>query len=106
MDDACRTVTSELQEHLGNLYGDRLERLVLFGSRARGEEVSGSDIDVLVVLRGEVSACEEIDRTIGIAAEISLEHDVVVSCVFVSEDRFTHEQSPLMLNVRREGVAI
>jgi predicted nucleotidyltransferase len=106
MDDVCRTVTRELRERLADLYEDRLVRLVLFGSRARGDEVSGSDIDVLVVLRGPVSPCEEIERTIDITAGISLEYDVVVACVFVSEDRFTQEQSPLMLNVRREGVAI
>ena len=106
MDDVCRTVTRELRERLRTMYGDRLVKLVLFRPRARGDEVSGSDIDVLVVLRGQVSPCEEIDRTIEITADISLEHDVVIACVFVSEDRFTQEQSPLMLNVRREGVAI
>jgi len=30
----------------------------------------------------------------------------VVSCVFVSEEQFQQERSPLMLNVRREGVPV
>jgi len=38
--------------------------MVLFGSQARGDAESGSDIDVLGMLKGAVSPCEEIARTI------------------------------------------
>ena len=34
------------------IYGDRLERMVLFGSRARGDAREDSDYDVAVFLRG------------------------------------------------------
>jgi hypothetical protein len=30
----------------------------------------------------------------------------MISCVYVSEEAFNGEQSPLMLNVRREGVLV
>jgi predicted nucleotidyltransferase len=36
------------------LYGPRFDRLLLFGSQARGDAAEGSDVDVLVVLHGEV----------------------------------------------------
>ena len=36
---------------LDNLYGDRIERVVLFGSRARGDAHMDSDYDVAVFLR-------------------------------------------------------
>jgi hypothetical protein len=39
-------------------------------------------------------------------AELSLRDDVVVSCTFVSSDRYLTEQSPLLMNVRREGVPV
>jgi predicted nucleotidyltransferase len=79
---------------------------VLFGSQARGDAEPGSDIDVLVVLQGVVSPCEEIARTINDVADISLAYNEVVSCVFVSEEQFERERSPLLLNVRREGVPL
>ena len=41
-------------------YGDRLVQLVLCGSQARGNAEPGSDIEVLVVLWGEVNAGQEI----------------------------------------------
>ena len=103
---AVSVILKELRRRLNALYGKRLARVVLFGSRARGDAGPGSDIDVLVVLKGKVSPSQEIDRTVGITADVSLKHNVVVSCVFVSETQYRKEQSPLLLNVRREGVVV
>ena len=99
-------ILSELRRELEALYRGRLVRMVLYGSHARGDAEPGSDIDVLVVLRGEVSPCEEIERTADIVCGLSLSYDVVVACLFASEHDYQGEQSPLMLNVRREGVAV
>jgi predicted nucleotidyltransferase len=99
-------ILAELHRRFERLYGGRFVRLVLFGSQARGDAEPGSDIDVLVVLRGPVSACEEIERTLDDVAGLSLDNEVVISCVFVSESDFRREQSPLLLNIRREGVAV
>src|SRR5206468_11568824 len=88
------------------IYGERLTRLVLFGSEARGDAQSGSDIDLLVVLQGQVNPAAEVARTGGMVAALSLEYDVVLSCTFVSAERYSTEQSPLLMNARREGVAV
>ena len=86
MNPEIKTIVAELRKKLEKLYGGRIVRLVLFGSYARGEDVSGSDIDILVVLKGTVKAGEEIARTGGITAELSLEKNVVISCTFISEE--------------------
>jgi predicted nucleotidyltransferase len=106
MNDKLTIILSELRRRFEVLYGTRLVRMMLFGSQARGDAEPGSDIDVLVVLRGEVSPCEEIARTIDDVANVSLHHNEVVCCVFVSAEQFEHELSPLLLNIRREGVPI
>jgi predicted nucleotidyltransferase len=106
MDTSTQRVVGELRQRLSLLYGERLVRLVLFGSRARGDAEPDSDIDVMVVLRGDVSPGEEIERAGGVTAGLSLENDVVISSVYVSEDSFEGEQSPLLINVRREGVLL
>jgi hypothetical protein len=59
-----------------------------------------------VVLDGPVRPGKEIARTGEITAGMSLENNVVISCTFISADRFEREQSPLMINVRREGVPV
>ncbi len=106
MPPKIQTILTDLRRRFEALYGERLARIVLFGSQARGDAELGSDIDVLVVLKGPVSPCEEIARTINDVADISLEHTEVIACVFVSEEQFERERSPLLLNVRREGVAV
>lgn len=99
-------ILAELRQRFEAHYGERMVRMVLFGSQVRGDAEPGSDIDVLVVLKGAVSPCEEIARTIKDVAELSLEYNEVVSCVFVSDEQFERERSPLLLNVRQEGVAV
>jgi uncharacterized protein (UPF0332 family)/predicted nucleotidyltransferase len=102
--EKLNTILAELRSRLEKLYGPRLVNLVLYGSQARGDADPGSDIDVLVVLEGPVNPGEEIERTGDIVAGLSLTYDEVISCVSVSTERFEHEQSPLLINVRREGI--
>jgi predicted nucleotidyltransferase len=106
MNPGIEAVLKELRIRFQNLYGERLVKMLLYGSQARGDADPASDIDVLVVLRGQVSPGEEIARTAEATAELSLKYDGVISCVFVSEKRYTNEQSPLLVNVRREGVPV
>ena len=99
-------ILAELRSQLEELYGSRLVHLVLYGSQARGDALPGSDVDVLVVLAGPVEPAAEIERVSPITAALSLEHDIVISCVYVSEARYIQENSPLLLNIRREGIAV
>jgi hypothetical protein len=64
-----------------------------------------SDIDVLVVLKGNVNPGEEIKRTSLMVAELSLEYNQVISRLFMDESRFNSYNSPLLQNIRREGIA-
>ena len=106
MDKKLKSILTELRRYLAELYGERLVEVVLFGSQARGDAVEGSDIDVLIVLKGDVYPGLEIDRTGIFVAALSLDHDVLISTVFVSESDFAFSQMPLPLYVRREGVYV
>ena len=48
-------ILREIKRELQKLYGDRLVKLILFGSHARGEANPDSDIDLLAVLKSPVS---------------------------------------------------
>jgi predicted nucleotidyltransferase len=106
VDARLQAVLDELHRRFEMLYGDRLVHMVLFGSRARGDAQPESDVDVLVVLRGPVDPGEEILRSGEVVASLSLQYDMVLSRVVVSAEQFDREQSPLLLNVRREGISI
>jgi predicted nucleotidyltransferase len=104
--DGIGSILDDLQGRFSQFYGDRLSRMVLYGSYARREADAGSDIDILVVLNGSVDPGTEIRRTGAITAALSLQYDVLISCLFVSAERFESEESPLLINVRREGIPI
>jgi predicted nucleotidyltransferase len=99
-------ILAELRLRFDALYGERLVQMIFFGSHARGDAEPGSDIDVLIVLKDPVQPGEEIGRTIDIVAELSLQQNEVISCVFIGEDRFRHRYGPLLRNVRKEGITI
>ncbi len=49
-------VLARFRAAVGELYGERIERVVLYGSRARGDANPDSDYDVAVFLRGLTSS--------------------------------------------------
>lgn len=97
---------NELKSKFSKLYKDRLEDMYLFGSQARGSSDVGSDIDVMVVLHGNVDPNEERIRTLEIVSDLSLEKDVVISCLFAESQTYLNKKGPLYRNIRREGIAL
>ncbi len=99
-----KTVLDEFKAELRKLYGEQLTDIILYGSYARGEATPESDIDVMVVLKGHVAPGREIDRMIDVITEINLKYDVLLAVVPVAEEMYRQINSPLLLNVRREGI--
>lgn len=97
-------ILKEFREEVGKLYGGRLKNIILYGSYATGKATQDSDIDLAIVLEGDIAAGKEIDRMIDIVTDINLKHNVLISVYPVSEKNYTQLNSPLLLNVRREGV--
>ncbi len=99
-------ILDELKLRLREFYGERLVKLVLFGSRARGDNEPDSDIDVLVVLDIPGKELNDLAYPTEIVEEILDRYNQLVSIVEVDIGRFGTLKSPLMINVRREGVQV
>jgi len=96
----------EFKQQIAELYGQRLKKVVLYGSYARGQaNDEHSDIDLAVVLAGAVEPCKEIDRMADIFTDLNLEHNALIAVYPVSEENYNSVNSPLLLNICEEGVA-
>ena len=99
-------ILRDLRAGLALLLGNRLEAVYLYGSQARGDARPDSDIDVLIILRGEFDYFQTLDQISDLAWKLSLENDVVIAQVLVSKEKFSKSDSPFLMNVHREAVPI
>ena len=96
----------ELLEGLKKLYGDNLCRVILYGSKARGDGTENSDIDIMIVLKSYSKWDVEFNRVFPIVSDICYRHELLLSYIIKKESEFKLKNTPLLLNVRREGVAL
>ncbi|TMJ54925.1 MAG: nucleotidyltransferase domain-containing protein [Alphaproteobacteria bacterium] len=88
---------------LDELYGDRIERVVLFGSRARGDADEESDYDIAVFLRDFADRWQEVGRIVPIVTDILYEDAAFIHAMPYRAGAYD-DRTPLMREIRREGV--
>jgi predicted nucleotidyltransferase len=102
---SIQTIIDEFKKEIKKIYGNQLDKIILYGSWANGTATNDSDIDLMAVLKGKISPGREIDRMIDCITDLNLKYDTLLAVVPVSEEIYDSLDSPLMLNVRKEGVA-
>jgi predicted nucleotidyltransferase len=101
-----RQILRALREELNTALGERVEKVILYGSRARGDARDDSDSDVLIVLKDDFKYGVMLKKTSKIVAKLSLENDVVISRAFVTRQQYEQSKIPFLMNIRREGIAV
>jgi len=96
-------VLKRLRAALDQAYGDRIERVVLYGSRARGDAHPESDYDVAIFLRDFSDRWREMDQIIPIVTDILYEDEAFIHAMPYAAGAY-REHTPLMGEIRREGV--
>jgi uncharacterized protein len=88
---------------LAELYGDRLERVMLFGSRARGDAGGDSDYDVAVFIKDLGPFWGEVDRLVYLETECLYDTGAVINSM-PYRARAYQDRTSLMREIRREGI--
>jgi uncharacterized protein len=102
--EAIELLNRRLREH----FGPELSHLVLFGSKARGDDGPDSDVDVLIVLGGKVTEKQRLAVS-DIVYEVLESCGVFIQTVVLSKTEFEHPTGQLRWLtsfVREEGIAL
>lgn len=109
MEEKIKNITSEVYEELIKLFGAKIERIILYGSYARGDFNLESDVDIMILLNCNqkeiMQKRKEISR---IASRIGLKNDIMISLLARNSDDYKNsmKHQPLYQNIEKEGMVI
>ena len=100
-----RLALDRFAEKVKQALGDSLKQMVLFGSRARGDDEPDSDLDILVIVEQETW---EVRDAVSLAASrVSLAEGILVSPKVIGQTRWEAMRGfNLHQNIQREGLKL
>ena len=102
-------ILQDCRNGLLKIFGNKLKQVILYGSYARGDFDSESDIDILVLVEmSEQDVKSIIAKITDLGAEVSYNNDVLVSIIVKDINQFNSWMPihPFYKNIIREGVEV
>jgi predicted nucleotidyltransferase len=96
-------VLIRFRKALEAMYGRRIERVVLFGSRARGDAWTESDYDIAIFLNDFHDRWREVDRIVPLVTDILYDEGAFIHAMPYRAGAYW-ERTPMMHEIRGEGV--
>lgn len=91
------------------LLGDRVKKIILYGSYARGDYNTSSDVDIMILTDFNFEEIEKYrDDISDIAFDIELETGIILSPIIKNIDKYNSRVNivPFYTNVQKEGVVL
>jgi len=99
-------VLSQFRKALDEVYGQRIERVVLYGSRARNDAAEDSDYDIAVFIIGMNSLWQEAQTLAPIQLRLLDSTGASVDTRPLPADSWRDMTSPIIREIRREGLEL
>ncbi len=109
MPNLINKTISDFNKKVQDLLGNRLKKIILYGSYARGDYRKNSDVDIMILTDLSYEEIEEYrDLISDIAFDIELETEVIISPIIKNIDRYNKRINyiPFYKNVDKEGVVL
>ena len=98
------SILESFTQKVKQVYGTRLEKIILYGSYARGTQNIDSDIDVMIILKNINH--EKVGIIGSLITEMKEQFNVLISMMPVTFQRYSESQRLFYKNVRKEGIII
>lgn len=92
-----------------SVYGKDVDRIILYGSYARGDNSADSDVDIVAIVHGDREYLQEKLKEIwDTSAELELEYETIISPTVIPYEEYKRYQNdiPYYCNIEQEGVEI
>ena len=88
------------------IFGNVLERIILYGSVARGTQTVESDVDIAVIVRKYTEDMH--DKMIDLTVDLELEYNMVLSVLLIDYDNFREWEDvlPFYKNMKKDGIML
>ena len=103
------SILQKLIQIYRSVYGENLVQVILYGSYARGDYHTDSDVDVVAIVHGERTVLQEqLKQVWDASSELELEYDTVLSPTVIPYEEFERyrEDLPYYRNIAQEGVVV
>lgn len=82
-----------------------VKKIILYGSKARGDFAEDSDIDLIFITDKELSRSLK-NQIFDIIYNHELKNDIVISAIIMGESIFNNQVSTFLRKVKREGIVL
>lgn len=91
---------------LFRIFGQSIEKIILYGSVARGEDTPESDIDIAVILHEYTQ--EMYDEMMDCLVDMDTQYNKVFSVLLIDYNKFVYWEDiiPFYKNINKEGVIL
>ena len=100
-------ILEELSNGIVEIINSNIEKVILYGSFARGTNDKDSDVDIMVIVKNELDKFTE-DKLSDFIVDMNLKYDKVFSVIDVNVHEFIKlaDTLPFYKNVNREGIVL
>ena len=104
--DNLREIFEKMVPGLQDIFGSVLDRIILYGSVARGTNTDESDVDIALIVREYTKDMH--DKMIDLTVDLELEYNKVLSVLLIDYDNFREWEDilPFYKNVKKDGVML
>ena len=99
----------DFSRQVKRILGDKLSKVILYGSYARGDYRENSDVDIMILTTLTDEEIETIETSIfDLAFDFQMEYGIDISVIIKNEEHFVHWLGalPFYDNVEKEGIVL